>query len=86
MGVSGKMTNFIQALHLKKGGLKKELGIPFTKKVPKTVLNKIVHTDIGNTIPNPTHLGHKKIKVTRLLDERANLALTLRELEKRRQY
>lgn len=34
---------FIQAMHMKKGALHKELGVPMGKKIPKKTLKKAAH-------------------------------------------
>lgn len=64
----------------KKGALRRQLGIPKDKKIPKTLLKKIVATEAGDTIKNPTQIGNKTVKVTRLVEQRSNLALTLKKL------
>jgi hypothetical protein len=56
---------------LKKGALRKQLGVPKSKKIPKTLIRKITATEIGSEIKNPTEIGKEKIKVTRLLKKRA---------------
>lgn len=56
---------------LKKGALRKQLGIPAAKKVPKTLIKKITMTEAGTVIKNPTSVGHKRIPVTEKLRKRA---------------
>jgi hypothetical protein len=61
----------------KRGALHEELGIPIGEKIPKTLLQKIDRTKIGQRITNPTHEGKKELKVTKLLKERAEFATRL---------
>ena len=75
---------WIQKANLKKGALHRQLGIPQDEKIPVTLLKKIKKAKIGETITNPTKKGKRKIKVTPLLKRRANLALTLKELAKKK--
>lgn len=66
-----------------KGGLSRQLNIPIKKKIPFTLLNKIIKAKVGQTIINPTKTGMRKIKVTRLLERRAILARTIKRLKKK---
>ena len=66
----------------KKGSLHKQLGIPQTKTIPKTLLNRIKSAKVGKTIKNPTKTGKRRIKITGLLKKRAVLAHTLRKVNK----
>jgi len=74
---------WIQKIHMKKGALSRQLGIPIEKNIPMVLLNKIVSAKPGDIINNPTSLGKRKIKVTRLLEERAILARNLKRMKKR---
>lgn len=65
-------------LNLKKGGLSRMLKIPEEELIPLTLLDKIVSTEIGETIKNPTKKGKGYIKVTRLLKKRAVLARNMK--------
>ena len=65
----------------KRGSLHKQLGVPMTKTIPKTLLAKIKASPIGQTVKNPSKNGKRRIKVTRLLKKRAVLAYTLRKLK-----
>lgn len=65
-------------LNLKKGSLSRMLGIPEKDNIPLTLLRKIVKTECGRTIKNPTKSGKRRIKVTRLLKKRALFALTMK--------
>jgi len=65
----------------KKGTLHKQLGVPNSKKIPKSLLTKIKHAKIGKTVKNPSKTGKRRVKVTRLLKKRSVLAHTLRRLK-----
>tara|TARA_Y100000296_G_scaffold50229_1_gene57565 strand:+ start:466 stop:699 length:234 start_codon:yes stop_codon:yes gene_type:complete len=73
---------WIQKIHIKKGALSRQLGIPVEKNIPMSLLNKIVKAKEGDTITNPSSIGKKKIKVTRLLERRAILARNLKKIKK----
>jgi len=60
-----------------KGRFHKQLGINPKKRIPKTLVQKIMVSEIGDTIINPTETGKKKLKVTKLLKQRANFALNV---------
>jgi len=74
---------WIQKAIKEKGALHRQLGIPKNKKIPKTLLDKIIEAKAGDTITNPTKTGKRRIKVTRELERRAILARTLREMNRR---
>jgi len=69
---------WIQGIELKRGALKRQLGIPADKKIPKKLLIKIVKTEPGRRIRNPSQVGKRLIRVTRKLKKRSVLALTSR--------
>ena len=75
---------FIQKLRLKKGALSRQLRIPVNENIPILLLNKIIAAKAGDTIINPTRTGKRRIKVTKLLEERAILAKTLKEFIRRK--
>lgn len=77
------MDKWIQNIHMKKGSLSRQLGIPVEKNIPKTLLNKIVSARPGETIKNPTTLGKPTIKVTRLMERRAILARNLKNINRK---
>ena len=77
------VVKWIQKLHLKKGVLHKQLGISKDEKIPMSLLNKIISAKSGEVITNPTNKGRKRIKVTRLLEKRANLAKNLKNISKK---
>jgi len=60
-----------------RGRFHKQLGISVKARIPKTLVKKIVATDIGETVQNPTKVGKRRIKVTRLVKQRANFALNV---------
>lgn len=76
------VNKFIQKIKLKKGALSRQLGIREKDNIPKTLLNKIVDAEAGDTITNPTKTGKRRIKVTRLLERRAIFARTLKGFNK----
>jgi hypothetical protein len=65
---------WIQKAKIKKGALSRQLGIPIEKKIPITVLNKVVKAKIGTKVRVPKG----KITVTRLIKRRAVMAKTLK--------
>lgn len=73
-------SRWIQRAIKEKGALHRQLKIPKSKKIPVKLLKKIVAARAGQTIRNPTKVGKRRIKVTRKLERRAILALTLRKL------
>ena len=73
---------WISKVHMKKGALSRQLGIPLEKNIPFSLLNKIISAKSGDIITNPTSIGKRKIKVTRLLEERAILARNLKRMKK----
>ncbi len=77
------VTKWIQKTHLKKGMLHKQLGIPQDMKIPISLLNKIIAAKPGDVITNPSNKGRKRIKVTRVLEKRANLARNLKKISKK---
>jgi len=73
---------WIQKIRIKKGALHKQLGIPKEKKIPLSLLNKIIAAEPENSIKNPSGVGRKRIRVTRALEKRANLARNLKNIKK----
>ncbi|MCK9430217.1 MAG: hypothetical protein M0R17_09460 [Candidatus Omnitrophica bacterium] len=74
------VNKWIQRVKPKKGVLSKQLGIPERKNIPMILLNKIISAKAGQTIRNPTKLGKRRIKVTRLLERRSILARNLKNI------
>lgn len=70
------MTHWIQQIHMKKGALKKQLGVSEKGKIPPNELKRIAHAKIGSSVA-----GHK---VTPKLKKRAVLAETLKSFNKKR--
>lgn len=71
---------WIQKVGVKKGSLSRQLGIPIGHNIPETYLKRIIKSKAGKSIK----LGSRRIKVTRKLEQRANLALTLKKLRRKR--
>lgn len=68
----------------RKDALRKQLKIPKGKRIPMTLLDKIISAKAGQSIKNPTKIGVKKIKVTRLLEHRSILARNLKMMKRRK--
>lgn len=60
-----------------KGLFHKQLGVPVKQRIPKTLVKEIVETPIGKKVRNPTKIGKKSMKVTRLMKQRAVFALNV---------
>tara|TARA_Y100000310_G_scaffold332368_2_gene407805 strand:- start:867 stop:1103 length:237 start_codon:yes stop_codon:yes gene_type:complete len=71
---------WIQKAVNKPGTLHRQLEIPKDKKIPVSLLNKIISAKAGDVIVNPSKIGKRKIKVTRLLERRAILARNLKKI------
>lgn len=67
-------------IKIKKGALSRQLGIPEEKNIPMALLNKIMSSDEGKNIKH----GSKNVKVTKLLKQRANLAITYKKISKKK--
>ena len=52
-------------------------------KIPVSLLNKIIAAKPGDVIINPSGKGRKRIKVTSVLEKRANLARNLKNISKK---
>ena len=74
------VNQWIQKTVNKPGTLHRQLKIPKNKKIPLTLLNKIIKSKPGDTIINHTKIGKKKIQITRLLEQRAILARNLKKI------
>jgi hypothetical protein len=69
----------------RKGALSKQLGIPEEDNIPFNLLTEIQNKPVGEYVtvpPSGIRYYPMKIKVTRLLKKRANLALNLKRLNK----
>ena len=75
-----KVNKWIQKIHLKKGSLSKQLGVPVAKDIPVTLLKKIQSAKKGSVVTNPGKLGKKKVTATGLLKKRVNLAINLKNI------
>jgi len=62
-------------MRIKKGALHRQLGIPQGVRIPTRLLVAIKNAEIGETITNPTSMGKRRIKVTKLLKKRVVFAL-----------
>ncbi len=60
--------------NIKKGALRRQLGIHEGKKIPYGLLDKLASTELGKTV----HYSGKSFTVTPLLKKRAVLARTYR--------
>lgn len=78
------MKYWIQKAINKPGTLHKNLSIPKDKKIPMSLLKKIVSAKAGDTIKNPTKTGKKRIKVTKKLERKAILAINLKNISKKK--
>lgn len=79
-----KVNKWIQKTGLKKGALSKQLGIPEEENLPKTFLRKIVEAKPRERVINPTKIGKSSVKVTRLMERRSIMALTLKAIAEKR--
>lgn len=78
------VNKWIQKVKPKKGVLSKQLGIPQEKKIPMVLLNKIINSKPSDVIINPSSVGKKKIKVTRVLERRSILARNLKNISNKK--
>lgn len=67
-----------------RGGLSRQLGIKEKDNIPVSLLKKIKRAKPGTTLTNPTKTGKKRIRVTKKMKRRANLALTLKRMKKKK--
>lgn len=68
----------------KPGALHRQLNIPKDTKIPTTLLRTILKADTGDVIKNPTKVGRRRYRVTTLMQQRVNPALTVRGFRHRR--
>ena len=66
----------------KPGSLSRQLEVPIKDNIPFTLLEKIRAAQIGTTVKNPAKTGKRRIKVTKLLKQRAVLALNLKRIRR----
>jgi len=69
---------WIQKSGVKKGALHRQLQVPTSKPIPKTLLNALVKAHQGSVVSNPTKTGKSTIKVTPLLKKRVMFARNVR--------
>ena len=69
---------------IKKGALSRQLGIPEKENIPMQLLVDIKAARVGTVLRNRHGIGYREIKVTALIKKRANLAMTLKRIGKRR--
>jgi hypothetical protein len=62
----------------KRGSLHRQLGVPKGEKIPKDLLNAVKAAEPGRVV----RAGGKRVRVTRLMKKRANLAVTLRKVRR----
>jgi hypothetical protein len=68
----------------KKGSLHRMLEVPKSEDIPFTLLEKIRNTPIGETIKNPVKTGKDKIKVTKLVKQRAVWGLNMKRISQKK--
>lgn len=80
--------NWIQQAIKHKGALEdyfqRKLSIPKKARIPRRILKKIVGAKAGQTITVRYRNRIARVKVTRTLERRAILALTLQKLRKKK--
>jgi len=62
----------------KKGSLHRQLGVSKGKKIPRELLTAVQRAEVGRVV----RAGGKRIRVTRLMKKRVNLAVTLRKVRR----
>ncbi len=75
-----RQQRWIQKAIEKPGALHKQLEIPSSEVIPRSYLERIAATPIGEVAENPTRIGKAKVRVTGTLKKRTVLALTLTQL------
>lgn len=65
-----------RAMRRKPGALHRQLGIPISTRIPKTLLATITSADTGEVVMNPTTVGKRRYTVTRLMQKRSTPVLT----------
>lgn len=69
---------------IKKGALSKQLGIPEKQNIPMGLLEDIKRAEVGAVIQNRHGIGKREIKITALIKKRANMAMTLKRIGRKR--
>ena len=78
--ITMKTLFWIQKAIKKPGSLHKQLKIPEDKKIPMALLKKIVAAKAGDEIT----FNRERIKVTRLMEQRAIAAINLKNISKKK--
>lgn len=73
---------WIQSVHAKVGAFSRQVGVPVNKNIPKVLLTRIIKARPGEVVVNPSSIGKPRIKVTRLLERRANFALNVKNIRR----
>lgn len=73
-----------EAMGMKPGALHRQLGIPKDKKIPVTLMRRILKADTGDVVKNPTRVGRRRYRVTTLMQRRVNPVLTSRRIRHRK--
>lgn len=66
------------------GQLSKKLGIPIEMNIPFGLLRDIKSADVGKTVANRFGIGKTTIKITPEIKKEAGLALTYKEITRKR--
>ena len=77
-----RKTYWVRKLKIKKGALRKQLGVPAGKPIPKTALKKIANAKIGSKVTVQIAGKKKTLRVTTKLKRRVVLALNFRKMRK----
>ena len=72
-------TYWVKKINYKKGTLHGQLGISKDRKLPASLLKRIMKAKVGDKIS----YNKKKVLITGLLKKRVNLALNLKKMKKR---
>jgi hypothetical protein len=62
----------------KRGSLHRQLGVPKGEKIPRELLNAVKTAEPGRVV----RASGKRIRVTKLMKKRVNLAVTLRKVRR----
>jgi len=73
-----------EAMTKKPGALRRQLGIPKDRKIPVTLMRRILDADTGDVVRNPTRVGRRRYRVTTLMQRRVNPVLTVRRIRRRK--
>lgn len=79
------VNKWIQKAHVKKGALSRQLGIPIEEDIPISILQDIKRKEVGDIVNLPrkgNEVFVRRVKVTKLLKRRAQLALNLKRINR----